>query len=817
MANEIREKVTFDDSAVIKGLTDQYALVTKVNLALRDTEMSYKEAFQVAQKEMDESSKAIDDNKKKIVENIVETNKAKQAAGGWKDAMRGLANEVNILGVNLGSTISGLRAKAAAMKSVVSSVNAGSNAMKVFKIALVSTGIGALVVALGSLAAMLSRSEGAMKKVNQVLSGIGAVVDLLITRFAKIGDAVVKVFQGNFKGAMESATAATTGLTSAIGKQFDAAVKLEKKIQDLEATNRSLALSTEFVKGRIDALVDVYNDQTKGAEERIAALKEAAKLDVENLKLLEEAAIQATANEVQRQKIAYGTINDQKALNEFLVAQVAAQNAVKAAEDQYLKKTSGLEVEIATQRAAAAAERLAQIKAANDALQTQIDKIQAAYQSIQLDKLSPEERLQAEAELSRKIVAVTFERVKELAKAAGKEVDLSKEKAAILLKIEEDLVKSIKEVREKNSADVAKIETIAEKESRERREASIAGMGDIKPSTENQVVGAFKSLGEKIANALGIDADVFDAILKGLGPVLDAVFELTNANTDAAIEKNNELLDSIRERQDLLNDDLEKEKERQAAGLANSLDAKQKERQILKKEEEEALKEQEKLRKKQLAQQLVEDGLSQASGIVSMAINVTKGTSLLGPAGIPIALATIAAFLSIISKIKASSKKLYTGGPLDQEGVTGFVNRSGRTDRNGGRGHRVEDSNLILGGREFVVNESTSMKHAAFLEALNRGEFDNGDGLHFAMGHTREMEHSSAIVNALSSRNNSAGMAEAIDRAVGRHIGALAGVIKSQPRKFSYTPGDIVVEERDGLTKITQTEPDWRWVPEKRG
>jgi hypothetical protein len=60
-------------------------------------------------------------------------------------------------------------------------------------------------------------------------------------------------------------------------------------------------------------------------------------------------------------------------------------------------------------------------------------------------------------------------------------------------------------------------------------------------------------------------------------------------------------------------------------------------------------------------------------------------------------------------------------------------------------------------------------------------------------------------------------MAEAIDRAVGRHIGALAGVIKAQPRKFSYTPGDIVVEERDGLTKITQTEPDWKWVPEKRG
>jgi hypothetical protein len=202
-----------------------------------------------------------------------------------------------------------------------------------------------------------------------------------------------------------------------------------------------------------------------------------------------------------------------------------------------------------------------------------------------------------------------------------------------------------------------------------------------------------------------------------------------------------------------------------------------------------------------------------------MAANVlaSPGVSLLGPAGIPIALAVIASMIGIFSKINNSSKKLYTGGPLDQEGVTGFVNKSGRSDRNGGRGHRVEDSNLVLGGKEFVVNESTSMKHAAFLEALNRGEFDGGDGLHFAMGHSKEMEHNSAIVGAMEGRRASAGMAEALERAVGRHMAGLASVIKSRPNKFSYTPGDIIVEESNGKVKIKQTEADWRWTPERRG
>ncbi len=103
------------------------------------------------------------------------------------------------------------------------------------------------------------------------------------------------------------------------------------------------------------------------------------------------------------------------------------------------------------------------------------------------------------------------------------------------------------------------------------------------------------------------------------------------------------------------------------------------------------------------------------------------------------------------------------------------------------------------------------------LEALNRGEFDNGDGLHFAMGHGKEQEHLTSVVGAMAERRSSAGMAEAIARAVGQHMSGLASVIRNKPTKFSYTPGDIIVEESNGVTRIKQTEADWRWKPEARG
>jgi len=109
------------------------------------------------------------------------------------------------------------------------------------------------------------------------------------------------------------------------------------------------------------------------------------------------------------------------------------------------------------------------------------------------------------------------------------------------------------------------------------------------------------------------------------------------------------------------------------------------------------------------------------------------------------------------------------------------------------------------------------MRHGDFLEALNRGEFDNSDGLHFAMGHSKELQHNSAVVGGMERRAASAGMAEAMERAIGRHMGGLASVIRNKENVYSYTPGDIVVKEKDGKVVIKQTEADWRWKPEGRG
>src|SRR3546814_18508375 len=69
---------------------------------------------------------------------------------------------------------------AASHKLLTVATNASSNSWKLFRLALISTGIGAIVVALGSLVAYLSSSEQAANRFSKILKTVGGIVRELI-------------------------------------------------------------------------------------------------------------------------------------------------------------------------------------------------------------------------------------------------------------------------------------------------------------------------------------------------------------------------------------------------------------------------------------------------------------------------------------------------------------------------------------------------------------------------------------------------------------------------------------------------------------
>lgn len=82
-----------------------------------------------------------------------------------------------------------------AISGTTEATTLSSKALKVFKIALASTGIGLLVVALGSLVAYFTKSQEGSNALSRVLGQLGQIVSTITDYFIKLGEAIVKAFK----------------------------------------------------------------------------------------------------------------------------------------------------------------------------------------------------------------------------------------------------------------------------------------------------------------------------------------------------------------------------------------------------------------------------------------------------------------------------------------------------------------------------------------------------------------------------------------------------------------------------------------------
>ena len=89
-------------------------------------------------------------------------------------------------------------AMSGAQRAAAISSNLLSTALKILKVALIATGIGAIVVLLGSLVAWMTKTQKGTEFLSNVMASFGAIVNVLIDRVAKFGGALVKLFSGDF-------------------------------------------------------------------------------------------------------------------------------------------------------------------------------------------------------------------------------------------------------------------------------------------------------------------------------------------------------------------------------------------------------------------------------------------------------------------------------------------------------------------------------------------------------------------------------------------------------------------------------------------
>ncbi len=234
----------------------------------------------------------------------------------------------------------------------------GASAMNLLKIAIASTGIGLLLIALGSLAAYFSSTDEGANKLKVAFAAVGQVVNGIVSAFAKLGDFLLnsgKVWD-TFTSAIASPIETMKKAKAATAEFIEEQTKLAKIAMDNARAEieyeKSLIKSTERQKEYTRQAEDyrtASNDKTLSDKERIASLKKAG--EFETLALKEEQVnsakrFQIAQNDLElAKKRGNGIIDAEKKLSEAREDYLNVRDAIDDKHKDIKSESSKLELQ----------------------------------------------------------------------------------------------------------------------------------------------------------------------------------------------------------------------------------------------------------------------------------------------------------------------------------------------------------------------------------------------------------------------------------------------------------------------------------------
>lgn len=259
---------------------------------------------------------------------------------------------------------------------------------------------------------------------------------------------------------------------------------------------------------------------------------------------------------------------------------------------------------------------------------------------------------------------------------------------------------------------------------------------------------------------------------------LDALGDAFSNYVDRRIADSQRLIDSLRELRDAQEDDLEEQLERRERGLSNNVLATERALQETTRLEREAFEEQQRLRRQQVATEFLVFG----------ARTVAQAANTPFPGNIPAIIAAVALVFSTIQQLRGLSTESFSEG--------GFIGKPGtrwRSDRYG-KGHRIEGSNVVVGGDEFVINGRTTQLQRGFIEDLNAGHFDHINLAELAKDGFRSRD---TVLNQRQAAYNQRALNRAMSRAMSQHTDGVVSYMKKQKKIVAIPPGAKILEYND--------------------
>lgn len=252
-----------------------------------------------------------------------------------KDAS-GLASEFRILGVSLNDVKKGFVTIGMTAKKSFATIRAG----------IMSTGIGALLIAITSLVTYFTNSKRGADDLKVTLTALGTVVDVIKDRLTRVGEALKFVFSGDFRKAGELLKDVHKGIAEEIRNEVEAMTQLERRTQALRDADNDFMVQKAKTRQEIERARLIAEDETKSAQERLENLKKALELEEKTTKRELELAKERMKIQEEQMALSENTAEDEQRLAQLKTELIEKETASIKMRRRVVTEVNALEREI---------------------------------------------------------------------------------------------------------------------------------------------------------------------------------------------------------------------------------------------------------------------------------------------------------------------------------------------------------------------------------------------------------------------------------------------------------------------------------------
>jgi len=204
-----------------------------------------------------------------MADKIVIEAEVKSNIGAVGQDASSLAGEFKIMGVSLNTVKKSFIAVGRSAKASFATIKAG----------IASTGIGALVIAVGSLATYFTSTKRGADSLGKGIAGLEAGFSVLVDRVSKFAEGLMMMFNPmTMRKGLKMMGAAFKGIGAEIKADVSAMTALQDRLNQLRDAELAFSIQKAQTRKEIEKARLIAEDESKSAEERLKNLKRALAL-----------------------------------------------------------------------------------------------------------------------------------------------------------------------------------------------------------------------------------------------------------------------------------------------------------------------------------------------------------------------------------------------------------------------------------------------------------------------------------------------------------------------------------------------------------